>query len=93
MLYIGVAGTVHEVGHALYEQGRNLNYDNLPVSRYDIAHVYVYVRIVCLHVQTAYLAALFRFFTLTRIHPLFSTPLLGPCLWECTRASHCSGSG
>ena len=33
MLYIGVAGTVHEVGHALYEQGRNPNYDNLPVSR------------------------------------------------------------
>lgn len=29
----GVAGTVHEVGHALYEQGRNPDYDNLPVSR------------------------------------------------------------
>lgn len=29
----GVAGTVHEVGHALYEQGRNPTYDNLPVSR------------------------------------------------------------
>jgi len=29
----GVAGTVHEVGHALYEQGRNPNYDHLPVSR------------------------------------------------------------
>jgi carboxypeptidase Taq len=24
---------VHEVGHALYEQGRNPDYDNLPVSR------------------------------------------------------------
>lgn len=30
---VGVAGTVHEVGHALYEQGRNPNYANLPVSR------------------------------------------------------------
>jgi carboxypeptidase Taq len=29
----GVAGTVHEVGHALYEQGRNPKYDDLPVSR------------------------------------------------------------
>lgn len=29
----GVAGTVHEVGHALYEQGRNPAYDGLPVSR------------------------------------------------------------
>lgn len=29
----GVAGTVHEVGHALYEQGRNSKYDDLPVSR------------------------------------------------------------
>jgi Zn-dependent M32 family carboxypeptidase len=29
----GIAGTVHEVGHALYEQGRNAEYDNLPVSR------------------------------------------------------------
>lgn len=29
----GVAGTVHEVGHALYEQGRNPDYDHLPVSR------------------------------------------------------------
>eukprot|EP01041_Mallomonas_annulata_P007569 gene7569-15522_t len=29
----GIAGTVHEVGHALYEQGRNSKYDDLPVSR------------------------------------------------------------
>eukprot|EP01035_Chromulina_nebulosa_P019725 gene19725-25653_t len=29
----GVSGTVHEVGHALYEQGRNSEYDNTPVSR------------------------------------------------------------
>jgi len=29
----GIGGTVHEVGHALYEQGRNAKYDNTPVSR------------------------------------------------------------
>jgi len=29
----GVTGTVHEVGHALYEQGRNSAYADLPVSR------------------------------------------------------------
>lgn len=29
----GVGGTVHEVGHALYEQGRNAEYNDLPVSR------------------------------------------------------------
>jgi carboxypeptidase Taq len=29
----GLAGTVHEVGHALYEQGRNTHQDCLPVSR------------------------------------------------------------
>lgn len=29
----GIGGTVHEVGHALYEQGRNVEYDNTPVSR------------------------------------------------------------
>lgn len=29
----GVAGAVHEGGHALYEQGRNPSQDNLPVSR------------------------------------------------------------
>lgn len=26
------AGTIHETGHALYEQGRNLSYDGLPVN-------------------------------------------------------------
>ena len=31
----GVSGTVHEVGHALYEQGRNAAYNNLPVSRFQ----------------------------------------------------------
>lgn len=29
----GVGGTVHEVGHALYEQGRSEEYVDLPVSR------------------------------------------------------------
>ena len=29
----GIAGTVHEVGHALYEQGRNLEMDDLPINR------------------------------------------------------------
>ncbi|KAL6771475.1 hypothetical protein ACKKBG_A26530 [Auxenochlorella protothecoides x Auxenochlorella symbiontica] len=28
----GLTGTVHETGHALYEQGRNLEYDGLPVN-------------------------------------------------------------
>uniref|UniRef100_A0A7S1WYZ1 Carboxypeptidase n=1 Tax=Tetraselmis chuii TaxID=63592 RepID=A0A7S1WYZ1_9CHLO len=29
----GLTGTIHETGHALYEQGRSLEYDNLPVNR------------------------------------------------------------
>ncbi len=29
----GVGGTIHEVGHALYEQGRNSKYHNTPVSK------------------------------------------------------------
>ena len=28
----GITGAVHETGHALYEQGRNLQYDGLPVN-------------------------------------------------------------
>eukprot|EP00242_Pyramimonas_sp_CCMP2087_P016560 CAMPEP_0198204252 /NCGR_PEP_ID=MMETSP1445-20131203/7647_1 /TAXON_ID=36898 /ORGANISM="Pyramimonas sp., Strain CCMP2087" /LENGTH=555 /DNA_ID=CAMNT_0043876041 /DNA_START=119 /DNA_END=1783 /DNA_ORIENTATION=+ len=28
----GLTGAVHETGHALYEQGRNLEYDGLPVN-------------------------------------------------------------
>ncbi|GAX80590.1 hypothetical protein CEUSTIGMA_g8027.t1 [Chlamydomonas eustigma] len=28
----GLTAAVHETGHALYEQGRNLNYDGLPVN-------------------------------------------------------------
>lgn len=27
-----ITGTIHETGHALYEQGRNLEYDGLPVN-------------------------------------------------------------
>lgn len=29
---IPAAGTIHETGHALYEQGRNLEYDGLPCN-------------------------------------------------------------
>jgi carboxypeptidase Taq len=29
----GIAGTIHEVGHGLYEQGRNSDWDDLPISR------------------------------------------------------------
>ncbi|PNW70823.1 hypothetical protein CHLRE_17g734900v5 [Chlamydomonas reinhardtii] len=28
----GITGAIHETGHALYEQGRNLEYDGLPVN-------------------------------------------------------------
>ncbi|GLC44578.1 hypothetical protein PLESTM_001617300 [Pleodorina starrii] len=28
----GLTGAIHETGHALYEQGRNLSYDGLPVN-------------------------------------------------------------
>jgi carboxypeptidase Taq len=28
----GLTGAIHETGHALYEQGRNLNFDGLPVN-------------------------------------------------------------
>jgi carboxypeptidase Taq len=29
----GISGTVHEAGHGMYEQGRNANYADLPVSK------------------------------------------------------------
>ncbi|KAI1320203.1 hypothetical protein EDD11_001808 [Mortierella claussenii] len=29
----GITGTIHETGHSLYEQGRNKEYDSLPVSQ------------------------------------------------------------
>ena len=29
----GLTGAIHETGHALYEQGRNLDYDGLPVNQ------------------------------------------------------------
>lgn len=32
----GITGTVHETGHALYEQGRNLEYDGLPVNEVQV---------------------------------------------------------
>lgn len=28
----GITGAIHETGHALYEQGRNLKFDGLPVN-------------------------------------------------------------
>ena len=28
----GLTGAIHETGHALYEQGRNLQFDGLPVN-------------------------------------------------------------
>ena len=28
----GLTGAVHETGHTLYEQGRNLEHDGLPVN-------------------------------------------------------------
>merc|ERR1712187_773899 len=28
----GLTGVIHETGHALYEQGRNLDFDGLPVN-------------------------------------------------------------
>ena len=32
----GLTGAIHETGHALYEQGRNLDYDGLPVNQAGI---------------------------------------------------------
>jgi carboxypeptidase Taq len=29
----GISGTIHETGHSLYEQGRNKEYDDLPVNQ------------------------------------------------------------
>lgn len=29
----GLTGAIHETGHALYEQGRNLKFDGLPVNQ------------------------------------------------------------
>ena len=29
----GLTGAIHETGHALYEQNRNLKYDGLPVNQ------------------------------------------------------------
>lgn len=31
------AGAIHETGHALYEQGRNLEYDGLPVNQVGLS--------------------------------------------------------
>ena len=28
----GLTGAIHETGHALYEQARNMKYDGLPVN-------------------------------------------------------------
>lgn len=28
-----ISGAIHETGHSLYEQGRNLEYDGLPVNQ------------------------------------------------------------
>ncbi len=35
----GLTGAIHETGHALYEQGRNLEYDGLPVNEVRIVKV------------------------------------------------------
>lgn len=35
----GITGAIHETGHALYEQGRNLKYDGLPVNSVSMACV------------------------------------------------------
>ena len=32
----GLTGAIHETGHALYEQGRNLEYDGLPVNQVSL---------------------------------------------------------
>ena len=32
----GITGAIHESGHALYEQGRNLQYDGLPVNQVGV---------------------------------------------------------
>lgn len=31
----GLTGAIHETGHALYEQSRNLEYDGLPVNQVE----------------------------------------------------------
>jgi carboxypeptidase Taq len=33
----GLTGAIHETGHALYEQGRNLEYDGLPVNQVPLS--------------------------------------------------------
>lgn len=33
----GLTGAIHETGHALYEQGRNLDYDGLPVNQVPLS--------------------------------------------------------
>lgn len=33
----GLTGAIHETGHALYEQGRNLEYDGLPVNQVAVS--------------------------------------------------------
>lgn len=34
---VHAAGAIHETGHALYEQGRNLEYDGLPVNQVGLS--------------------------------------------------------
>lgn len=33
----GLTGAIHETGHALYEQGRNLDDDGLPVNQASLS--------------------------------------------------------
>jgi carboxypeptidase Taq len=33
LVWQGISGTIHEVGHALYEQGRSTTQADLPVSK------------------------------------------------------------
>ena len=41
----GLTGAIHETGHALYEQNRNLKYDGLPVNQVDFSMHHTFHRI------------------------------------------------
>ena len=43
----GLTGAIHETGHALYEQSRNLKYDGLPVNEVSLPPLGLTISALC----------------------------------------------
>lgn len=99
------AGAIHETGHALYEQGRNLQYDGLPVNQVRPG-LFGLGLPSCMNVWAhdthGFLPLLLcglgsssraqRSITHAGPHPPRLPPLHRRWAWACTRASRCCGS-